>query len=338
LGWEAVKNAFWDWLFSIPLWGRAVALFGAAALGAGAKLTGAPWPIQLLVVFAMVLIVLHAVYLATAWRSRREQPRPETEVTVTSIVREHVDRIAVPRLRSLLTRLEDIRRVVGAQREVGVFALWKAYKRRRPEIAALNADLVRTLPVDVQSSWVSELPPESALQTDEYLAERIGLLRALLPELDKDAPRFGAPHQAQPSTDHWYKWWAIPVAAGEADIPDCTVSIIAGAIELPALWDAFLAGHEQSTTLRRSKPPRLVPIVIRSEILTSVPKELPEGVARITDKQFFIGDSRGYLDVPAGTHKIRVCIRSGRSEWLSPVYRLTVPQEQGNTRFDLEAT
>src|SRR5713226_5479510 len=59
-GWEAVKNAFWNWLFSIPLWGKVVTLFGAAALGAGAKVTGAPWPIQLLVVFAMVLIVLHA--------------------------------------------------------------------------------------------------------------------------------------------------------------------------------------------------------------------------------------------------------------------------------------
>src|SRR5438045_2944332 len=98
LGWEAVKNAFWNWLFSIPPWGKAAALLGAAALGAGAKVGGAPWPIELLVVSAMALIVLHAVYLATAWRSRREQPRPETEVTATSIVRDHVDRIAVPRL------------------------------------------------------------------------------------------------------------------------------------------------------------------------------------------------------------------------------------------------
>src|SRR5438034_6047425 len=82
--------------------------------------------------------------------------------------------------------------------------------------------------------------------------------------------------QGQPSTDYWYKVVGRAVAAGEADIPDCTVSIIDGhsARRTASIWRRPERVEPQPTAAtlplsRRSvlEPPSVLHLAIRTACL-----------------------------------------------------------------------
>lgn len=157
-----------------------------------------------------------------------------------------------------------------------------------------------------------------------------------------------ATQRASPKSDPFLSWWHIPISVNSraANLRDCQVWLrMLREPDRRMVWSGD-SGPSLEKTLRFGDQPQVVPVVARAEHDYSITADLlrlphlplPTGVARVTDVQA-IYHRQNFLDLPPGEHHLCLVVRYGQFEFLSPIYRLQVPNPTvGNGHFILTRT